>query len=69
MRHATIWKAVLGLSLVMTLGACASTGTSDGQSSFSVNGMSYRSMDLYNPRFYMDDDSADAPFARDPRCC
>jgi hypothetical protein len=67
-----ILRIAFFIALAMALASCASTtDLSAGSSSsyFSVNGLSYHSMDLRNPHFYMDDDQQMAPIARDPRCC
>jgi hypothetical protein len=63
------WKAFLCLAAAASLSACASLGDFEGTSSFSVNGFTYRGMDLRDPHFYMDDDRQMAPIASDPRCC
>jgi hypothetical protein len=53
-------------SLALSLCSCASDGHYRYQSSYYVNGMKAPTMDLTNPRFYMNDDQPMAPILSNP---
>jgi len=66
MKSRLIRCLIIGLSILL-LASCADTG--EAYSSFSLNGRTFKSLDLQDPHFYMNDDKEIAPIMSDPRCC
>jgi hypothetical protein len=64
MKIKTAFRIVLYLSAAAVLSSCANA---DIRSSYSLNGETFRGMDLRDPHFYMDDDKSPAPIVSDPR--